>query len=675
MNHRAPLLNLILALSTGPWAAVSSGATALAAESLPPITAGSVPQTLDELWAGYDPSAEPLDVKVIREWAEVVDGKKVKLQMLTFKVGTFKGKESRIAAYFAWPAEAKGKIPGLVQIHGGGQRASKAPVLADASNGYASLSINWLGHDLDDQKPGDAGTDWGALDPTQNNVSHYSSTMPAPFTLDAVPSPRNNNWFILTLTARRALTFLEQQPMVDASRLGVYGHSMGGHITTLVSGIDPRIKAAVPSCGGGGAPPEKIVDRPGSSGGRMLTDPMLLAMIDPVTMLKRINFPILYQGPHNDFNAPLDTLMYNWEVIPYHSKVHFSVSPHFNHRHVRESDAAMVRFFDTWLKSEGKFPTTPELQVSLKTENGIPLATVRPDMLGDVRSVQIYYSINPNALTRFWRSAKAIRSGDTWRAELPVMSTSMPLYVIANVLYAMPQGPVALPLGAKCPPEYLVSSWERMFEPADLQAAGVKPTDSPERLIIADADSWGDGFELGRNHPEHRQASTRKLTDPKWRGPRGATLAFDVRDPEGGKLNLNFEVNQWNAYPDLKPGTYYASAPIKASPEWQTVTFTLSDIKPLRTRDPAGVKSLPPLESWQGITELAIVPSAPGNRGTWPDTRTIHNIRWVGGDYSEPALMPGGKLSGKEFERLFQDNIDDSIRLENQDRTQSGDGR
>ncbi len=648
------------------------GSTSLAEESLPPITDGKIPQTVDELWAGYDPSAEPLDVKVIREWDEVVDGKKVKLQMLTFKVGTFKGKESRIAAYFAWPVEAKGKIPGLVEIHGGGQRARKAPVLADAANGYASISINWLGHKLDDQQPEDAGTDWGAIDPTQKNVQHYSSTQPAPFTLDSVPSPRNNNWFILTLTARRALTFLEQQPMVDGSRLGVYGHSMGGHITTQVSGVDPRIKAAAPSCGGGGTPPKVLVDRPGNSAGRMLADPMLVAMIDPVAMLGRIHFPILYQGPHNDFNAPLDTLMHNWEAIPDRSKVYFSVSPHLNHRHVLESDAAVVRFFDTFLKNEGKFPATPDLQVSLKTENGIPLATVRPDMPGDVRSVQIYYSINPHALTRFWRSAKMVRKGDTWQAELPVMSASMPLFAVANVLYAMPEGNVALPLNARCPSEYLVTSWERMFDPADLQAAGVKATDSPERLLIADADSWGEGYELMRANPDHRMAGTRKLTDPKWRGPLGATLAFDVRDPEGGNLNLNFELNQWNAYPDLKQGTYFASVPLKASRDWQTVSVSLADIKPLRTKDPGGLEAMPPVGSWQGITELAIVSSTPGRPGKWPDTRSIRNIRWVGGDYTEPALMPGGKLSGKEFERLFQNNIDDSIRLEDQDRTQAG---
>ena len=50
-------------------------------------------------------------------------------------------------------------------------------------------------------------------------------------TLDSVESPRNNNWFLLTLACRRGLTFIEQQPQVDAARIGVYGHSMGGKLS------------------------------------------------------------------------------------------------------------------------------------------------------------------------------------------------------------------------------------------------------------------------------------------------------------------------------------------------------------------------------------------------------------------------------------------------------------
>ena len=91
------------------------------------------------------------------------------------------------------------------------------------------------------------------LIPTQKHVSHYFRLTPDDKTAETVYSPRNNNWFILTLATRRGLTFLEQQAVVDADRLGrlwpLHGrddHRAGGGARFT------RIKAAVPSCGGAG---------------------------------------------------------------------------------------------------------------------------------------------------------------------------------------------------------------------------------------------------------------------------------------------------------------------------------------------------------------------------------------------------------------------------------------
>ena len=42
---------------------------AAAADSLPPLK-GKAPQTVAELWAGYDPRKEPLKSEVVREWEE-----------------------------------------------------------------------------------------------------------------------------------------------------------------------------------------------------------------------------------------------------------------------------------------------------------------------------------------------------------------------------------------------------------------------------------------------------------------------------------------------------------------------------------------------------------------------------------------------------------------------------
>jgi dienelactone hydrolase len=51
--------------------------------------------------------------------------------------------------------------------------------------------------------------------------------------------------------ARRALDYLETRPEVDASRLGMIGHSLGGQETLFTSAMDTRIQAAASSCGFG----------------------------------------------------------------------------------------------------------------------------------------------------------------------------------------------------------------------------------------------------------------------------------------------------------------------------------------------------------------------------------------------------------------------------------------
>jgi dienelactone hydrolase len=51
--------------------------------------------------------------------------------------------------------------------------------------------------------------------------------------------------------ARRALDYLQTRPDVDASRLGMIGHSLGGQETLFSTAIDERIRAGVSSCGFG----------------------------------------------------------------------------------------------------------------------------------------------------------------------------------------------------------------------------------------------------------------------------------------------------------------------------------------------------------------------------------------------------------------------------------------
>ena len=111
---------------------------AFGADSVPTLT--EAPQSVDELWAGYDPRSEPLDVRVVREWQE--DG--LTLRYVTFSIGTFKGKTARMAAFYGFPTGEK-NLPAVMHMHGGGQRGFLHIVRRYARRGYAVLSVNWGG--------------------------------------------------------------------------------------------------------------------------------------------------------------------------------------------------------------------------------------------------------------------------------------------------------------------------------------------------------------------------------------------------------------------------------------------------------------------------------------------------------------------------------------------------
>ena len=98
---------------------ISAAVVALGADSLSPLN--SAPQSVEQLWAGYDPRAEPLEVNVVREWQE--DG--LTLRYITYSIGTFKGSPATMAAFYGFPTGGK-NLPAVMHMHGGGQRLNLA---------------------------------------------------------------------------------------------------------------------------------------------------------------------------------------------------------------------------------------------------------------------------------------------------------------------------------------------------------------------------------------------------------------------------------------------------------------------------------------------------------------------------------------------------------------------
>jgi dienelactone hydrolase len=605
----------------------------------------SIPQTVDELWADFEEldKSTPLEVEVLKAWEQ--DG--VVCQIVRYQIGVFKGTPSRVAAFYSFPKEGK-KLPAIVAIHGGGQSASLPSVVAYAKRGYAILSLNWGGNKMSLGAEAWSGpqTDWGKLDathpPQRNPVNHFAGSLASDeFTLDSVESPRNSNWFLVLMAARRAISLLEQQPEVDATRIGAMGHSMGGKLTTNLAGIDNRIKAAVPSCGGSGDLLESQIDLPGGS--RTKRSPLELACISDNAYIPLIKCPILWLSPTNDFHAHIDNMAWNWRKLP-DDRTRFSISPHLNHHHTEQHAITEYLWLEEHLKGANfKMPRTPMIDLELKTASGVPRVIVTPNSTIPVKHVDIYYSTDPHALTRFWRDAQGRQLGEQWQAECPVMSLDQPIFAFANVVYETPSQYRSDPAkaGQEWSDTFAISSRVLSAGPAQLQAAQVKPTDLPERLIDDGARGWHDWYRLNWGHPPLWIATTRKLKDAKWRGPDGAALHFEIQCENDNQLVLTFHCNAWGAITPGRPAVDYTAVKnLKGSPDWQEVSVSLAE---LSATDP---KVTEQLANWVSVTEFSISPQGETvreglkvkvNGAAWKGPREIRNLRWVGGTYSQPS--------------------------------------
>ena len=163
-----------------------------------------------------------LDVKVLEE---------VKLEggLLRRKLSYQSDATDRVTAYLFVPeAAAKTKLPAVLCLHqttraGKAESAGIVPnplqyALDLARRGFVTLAPDYPSF-------GDSKYDF---DPRHG---YASGTMKA--VLDNV----------------RAVDFLESLPEVDASRIGVIGHSLGGHNAMFTAVFEPRLRVIVSSCG------------------------------------------------------------------------------------------------------------------------------------------------------------------------------------------------------------------------------------------------------------------------------------------------------------------------------------------------------------------------------------------------------------------------------------------
>ena len=591
------------------------------AETFPPLQDEVAPADFDAMWAGIDPQAEPLETEVVKEWEQ--DG--VVLRVIRFRIGIFKGEKALLAGVYGFPKNATGKLPSLLQIHGGGQYADQRAVIANAKRGYATLSIAWAGRiNATDYKVDPAKvklfwegmtsdpnykltTDWGPLDayhaPLRNSKNSFAKFSPAEWTIDRVISPRNNPWFLAAYAARRGLTFLEQQPEVDKNRLGVYGHSMGGKLTVMTA-VDKRVKAAAPSCGG-----ISHRDDPGA---------MFQNTIADSASLKHISCPIIFLSPANDFHGRIGDLPATIDEIK-SKRWRVTCSPHGSHQDTAEYEVATLLWFDQYLKDQFSFPLTPETTLEIDKESGVPRFSIKPDPNQVFNRIDVFYTQDglPDEISsdrlitknRFWHHASATKSDSGWQASLPIGDVNKPLWAYVNVTYPLEQSVsgAGYYYSTFTTEYYNLSSLLEIRTPQELQSAGAKATLTPTTLIEDFSPGWEK--EWFNYKPNEWARSTHKVFSPLWQAPSGADLVFEVRCEKANQLVVMVDA-------------YASVVNVAAGKDWQTVRIPLSQFT-----DQANE----PMVNWEQIKTLRLSPKESLKSVDKKNPRIVGQA-WIGAD-------------------------------------------
>ncbi|MFN7921557.1 MAG: acetylxylan esterase [Bryobacteraceae bacterium] len=220
------------------------------------------------------------------------------VRALLFEGMPYKGKPTRVFAYYGAPAHAAGaKLPAMVLIHGGGGTAFAEWVRLWNSRGYAAIAMDTVG-----TRPAKAeGAKLWNPDRTRDEFSG-----PAGWgDFDNVDLPPQDQWsYHAVAAAVRAHSLLRSFAEVDPKRIGVTGISWGGYLTSIVSGVDQRFRFAAPVYGCGFLGEDSAWLPQFAKLGEARAGHWL-SLWDPSRYLAAAKLPMLWVNGTNDFAYPL----------------------------------------------------------------------------------------------------------------------------------------------------------------------------------------------------------------------------------------------------------------------------------------------------------------------------------------------------------------------------------
>jgi dienelactone hydrolase len=322
------------------------------------------------------------------------------LRRLLYESEPYKGKPTRVFAYYAEPEKIDKKLPAMVLVHGGGGTAFAEWAQLWAKRGYIAIAMDLAGHGEGRKRLPDGG-------PNQDDPSRFGQ------------HDVKDMWSYHAVAAVvRGHSLLRSLPNVDADRVGITGISWGGYLTCMVAGLDDRFKVAVPVYGCGFIH-ESSVWVPTFA---KMKDDWRKTWIDnfePSKYLGNAKMPMLFVNGTNDFAYPLDSYQKSYRLA---KDRNLCVTVNMPHGHPQGwAPKEIGLFVDQHLRDGKKLFHFEEGRVNFQ-DNMVMTGIIQTN---DIKTVSLHWTTDTkNAWPkRKWESRKAEcligNATDFFRAPLP----------------------------------------------------------------------------------------------------------------------------------------------------------------------------------------------------------------------------------------------------------------
>ncbi len=364
-------------------------------------------------------TSSPWDFKKLSESPKIFEAPQVEgagVRGIFYEGPAYKGKPTKVFAWYGVPADTKGKkVPAVVLVHGGGGSAFIHWVKMWNERGYAAIAMDTCGCLPGSDKGG------GVTRPR-----HADGGPPGWGGFDQIDEPVEDQWtYHAVADVILAHSLIRSFAEVDADRTALTGISWGGYLTCIVSGIDSRFVCAVPvyGCGYLG---ENSAWLPNFEKMEKEKADKWLKLWDPSVYVKNAKMPLLWCDGTNDFAYPLDSLQKTYRLPSAERTLSIGVRMAHSHE-AGQKPVSIHAYIDSFLNG-GK----PLIKI---TEQGVTANDhwAKFQSATPVEKAEFNYTVESSKWqSRKWETVPAKLDGNKAIGEIPADATVFYLNIFDN---------------------------------------------------------------------------------------------------------------------------------------------------------------------------------------------------------------------------------------------------